>query len=102
VLAEGGQAAVQRGLVVAGRGPDQPAAVVVDHDRQVAVALAVGERIDADAPQSLQTVHALPGLLGDAGEDPADGAPGNPQQLGDGGLGGMDCQPRGGVLKTRG
>jgi hypothetical protein len=63
------------------------------------VALAVGDLIDADAPQALQRVDALVGLLRDAGEDPADGAPGNPQQLGNGGLGGVDRQPRGGVLE---
>ena len=97
--AERVEEASQRGLVVAGRCPDQPAGVMVDHDRQVAVALAVGDLIDADAPQALQTVDALPGLLRDAGDDPADGAPGNPQQLGDGGLGGVDCQPRRGVLE---
>jgi hypothetical protein len=51
VLAERVEEAVQRGLVMAGRGPDQPAGVVVDHHRQVAVALAVGDLVDADAPQ---------------------------------------------------
>jgi hypothetical protein len=76
--AERVEEAVQGGLVMAGRGPDQPAGVVVDHHRQVAVALAVGDLVDADAAQPFQAVDVGPGLLGDAGEHPADGAPGHP------------------------
>jgi hypothetical protein len=102
VLAERVEEAVQRGLVMAGRGPDQPAGVVVDHHRQVAVPLAVGDLVDADAPQAGQAVHALVGLLRDAGDDPADGAPGHPQQLGDRHPGGVDRQPRRGVLERAG
>jgi hypothetical protein len=63
------------------------------------VALAVGDLVDADAPQAVQAVDAVAGLLRDAGDDPPDGAPGDPEQLGDGGLGGVDRQPRGGVLE---
>jgi hypothetical protein len=48
---EGIKEAFQGLLIVAGRGPHQPAGVVVDHHGQVAMALAVGDLVDADAPQ---------------------------------------------------
>jgi hypothetical protein len=102
VLAERVEEAVQRGLVMAGRGPDQPAGVVVDHHRQVAVPLAVGDLVDADAAQPLQAVDVRPGLLCDAREHPADGAPGHPQQFGDRHPGSVDRQPRRGVLERAG
>ena len=102
ILAEGVKEAFQGLLIVAGRGPHQPPGVVVDHHCQVAVAFTVGDLVDADAPQPLQAVDVLPGLLGDASDHPADGAPGHPQQLGDRHPGGMDRQPRRGVLKRPG
>jgi len=102
VLAKRVEEAVQRGLVVAGRGPDQPAGVVVDHHRQVAVPLAVGDLVDPDAAQPLQAVDVRSGLLCDAREHPADGAPGHPQQFGDRHPGSVDRQPRRGVLERAG
>ena len=41
------------------RGPHQPATVVVDHDRQVAVLALVGDLIDTDPPQIREPVDAL-------------------------------------------
>ena len=102
ILSEGDKEALQGLLIVAGRGPHQPPGVVVDHHGQVAVAFTVGDLVDADAPQPLQAVDTLPGLLGDASDHPADGPPGHPQQLGDRHPGGVDRQPRRGVLKRPG
>jgi hypothetical protein len=50
-LAEGVEEAAKRGRVMAGGGPHQPPGVVVDHHRQVSVALLVRHLIDADPPQ---------------------------------------------------
>src|SRR6266511_2452688 len=55
--AERVEEALQGGLVAAGRGPDKPAGVVVDHDREVAVALLVGDLVHPDAAQPGEPVH---------------------------------------------
>jgi len=39
----------QRGLVPPGRGPDQPAAVVINHHREVLVVALVGDLVDPDS-----------------------------------------------------
>jgi L-iditol 2-dehydrogenase len=75
-LAEGVQEAAQRGRVVAGGGRHQPPGVVVDHHRQVAVALLVRHLIDADALQPGQAVPVGLGVGDDAGDDTPDPFPG--------------------------
>jgi len=75
ITAEGVEEAVQGGLVVAGRGPHQPAGVVVDDHRQVAVALLVGDLVHADAAQPLKPVHRGGLLGGDPRAHPPDRAP---------------------------
>jgi hypothetical protein len=84
---------------MAGGGPHQPPGVVVDHHRQVPVALLVRHLIDADPPQPGQAVPAGLGVGDDAGDDPPHRRPGHPQQLTDRLLGGVDRQPGGGVVE---
>ena len=71
----------QGGGVAARCGPHQPAAVVVDHHRQVLVVALVGDLIDADPAQTGEPVDALLGVGPDPGHDRPDGAPGDPHQL---------------------
>jgi hypothetical protein len=101
-LAEGVEAAAKRPRVMAGGGPHQPPGVVVDHHRQVPVALLVRHLIDADPPQPGQAVPAGLGVGDDAGDDAPDRRPGHPQQLTDRLLGGVDRQPGGGVVERAG
>ena len=102
LLAEGVEEAAKRGRVMAGGGPHQPPGVVVDHHRQVPVALLVRHLIDADPPQPGQAVPASLGIGDDAGDDPPHRRPGHPQQLTDRLLGGVDRQPGGGVAEGAG
>jgi hypothetical protein len=83
-------------------GPHQPPGVVVDHHRQVSVALLVGHLIDADPPQPGKAVPAGLGVGDDAGDDAPDRRPGHPQQLTDRLLGGVDRQPGSGVVECAG
>jgi len=83
ILAQGVEEALQGGLVAAGRGPHQPARVMVDDHGEVAVAPLVADLVHPDPAQPSEPVH-LGGLLGsDPRADPADGAPGDAQQLPD-------------------
>jgi hypothetical protein len=91
------------GLAVTPRGrPHQPAAVVIDDDGQVALALAVRDLIDPDPLQTGQQVDVALGFGGDALADAADGAPRHAHQLSDRRLGGVDGQPRSLVFERRG
>jgi hypothetical protein len=101
-LAEGVEEAAKRGRVMAGGGPHQPPGVVVDHHRQVSVALLVRHLIDADPLQPGQAVPAGLGVGDNAGDDAPDRRPGHPQQLTDRLLGGVDRQPGGGVVERTG
>jgi hypothetical protein len=101
-IAEGVEAPLQRLLVAAGRGPDQPAGVVIDDHGEVAVALLVGQLVHPDPPQPSEPVGARGLLGGDPGADPADAAPGDAQQLADRRPGGVDRKPRAGVLERSG
>src|SRR5690606_21894356 len=47
-LTEGVEEPFQGGLLPAGRGPHQPAGVVVDHDGQVLLPALVGDLVDPD------------------------------------------------------
>ena len=94
--------AAQRRRVVAGRGPHQPASVVVDHHGEVAVALLVGDLVDPDPGQPLQPVAGLLGIGDHAGNDPPHRRPRHPQQLVHRLLGGVDRQPRRGVVERAG
>ncbi len=88
---------VEEGLdalaVTARSGPDQPAAVVIDYDSQVAVALAVADLIDPDPPQAIEQIDLALRLDHHALADPADGAPRDAHQLGHRSLAGVDRQP---------
>jgi hypothetical protein len=75
---------------------------MVDHHRQVSVALLVRHLIDADPPQPGQAVPARLGIGDDAGDDATDRRPGHPQQLTDRLLGGVNRQPGGGVVERAG
>jgi hypothetical protein len=96
------EAAAQRRGVMPGRRPHQPAAVVVDHHRQVPVALLVGELVDPDPGQPREPVGGLLGIGDHAGDDPPDRRPRHPQQLAHRLLGGVDRQPRRGVVERTG
>jgi hypothetical protein len=75
---------------MAGGGPHQPPGVVVDHHREVSVALLVRHLIEADPPQPGEAVPAGLGVGDDAGDDAPDRRPGHPQQLTDRLLGGVN------------
>ena len=82
-----GEESCQRLGALALAGPDDPTAIVIDDDRQVAVSLAIAELIDTDAAQSVQSAR-VELAIDDATNDHPDGAPVNAQQLGDrGGVG---------------
>ena len=57
---------VECGVVAAGAGPHQVAAVVVDDDDQVAVAAFVGDLVDPDPTQSLEPVDGRVDVCVDA------------------------------------
>ena len=71
----------QGGGVTTRRGPHQPAAVVINHHRQIPVVALIGDLIDADPAQTGEPVEALVGVGPDPGHDRPDGAPGDPHQL---------------------
>jgi hypothetical protein len=73
---------LQGGAVAARSDPDDPAAVVVGDDGQVAVAAPVRHLVDADPRQPVQAA-AVETLGHDAVDDPSDGVPGDPHQPGD-------------------
>jgi hypothetical protein len=102
IVAEGVEEALQGLLVTAGRGPHQPASVVIDHHREVAMALLVGDLVHADPTQPSKPVHPGGLLGGDPRADPPDRAPRHPQQLPDRRPGGVDRKPRAGVLEATG
>jgi hypothetical protein len=67
--------------VAAGRGPDQPPTIVIDHDGQVAVPLLVADLVDPDPAQPGELVNPAQRVLGDPSDDRAHGAPGDPHQI---------------------
>ena len=81
------------GAVPAGMGPDQAAAVVVDHDGQIFVAAFVGDYIDPDPCQAGERVDPGFGVGPHPGDDGSDCAPSDPHQLGDCLLGALGGQP---------
>jgi hypothetical protein len=88
------------GLAIApGRGPDQAPGVVVDDDRQVAVALSVADLVDPDPREAVEQIDLKLGLDDHPLADPADRAPRDPHQQGDRGLARVDRQPRRLILK---
>ena len=78
LLAELIEEDVQRRVVASRSGPDQSAAVMVDHDDQIAVTTLVGDLIDPDAPQPFQSINAGFNIVVDPGDDRPDSAPGDP------------------------
>jgi len=81
VIAEQIQELLDRLAIAAGRGPHQPAAVVVDDHRQVSLALADRDLIDPDPREPGEQVTALKRFVSDTLADPADRSPRNAHQL---------------------
>jgi len=71
----------QRRPVVAWRGPDQPAAVVINHDSQIPVPALVGDLIDPDPHKPVQAITKRFNVSPDPGDDRADRPPRDPHQL---------------------
>lgn len=61
-----------------------------------------GHLVDPDASEPLKPVHPRIDLRTDPGNDAAHSPPGDPQQLGDRGLGALRRQPRRGVIEVTG
>jgi hypothetical protein len=99
LFAELVEEALDRLAVTPGRGPHQPAAVVIDDHGQVALALAMRYLVDADPAQPVEQIGVLAGLGGAALADTADRAPRDAHQLRDRGLRGVDRQPHRLILK---
>ncbi len=74
---------LDRLAVAAGGRPDEPAAVVVDDDREIPVAFSVREVIDPDALEAGEQVALGDLLVGDALSDRSDRAPRHAHQLRD-------------------
>jgi hypothetical protein len=89
----------QRGPVPAGRGPHQPARIVVDDDGEVAVLSLVGDLVDANAGQPIEPVTEGFDVGPHAGDDRPDGAPGDAHQLRDRGLRALRHQPGHGLVE---
>lgn len=88
----------RRAIPARGR-PHEPAAVVVDHHGEVALALAVADLVDPDPLETGEQID-LPARFGrDPLADLADGAPRDPHQRSDRGLRGVHRKPRGLVLE---
>jgi hypothetical protein len=81
--------------------PDDPAGVVVDDDRDVLVPLAVADLIHSDAAQVLEAVH-VQFLVDETGGDPPHGDPGDPDELGHGGVVELLGQQAHGILERTG
>src|SRR5260370_8082255 len=79
--------------------PDQPATGVIDDQRQVALPSAPADLVDADPPQSIQTVVVPRGLVHHAADDPAHRLPVQPHQLATGLLRALRRQPRDLILE---
>ena len=75
---------------------------MVDHDREVALALADRDLIDAQALETREQVALRLGLGGDPRADPADRPPRDPHQLRHRRLGRVDRQPGGLILEAAG
>ena len=76
-----------------GRGPHEPAGVVVDDDHQVLVAAPVGDLIDPDAGEPVEGVDRSSRVGHDAGGDRPDSPPGDTHQRDHRRLGGVGDQP---------
>src|SRR5713226_474037 len=79
--------------------PDQPATGVIDDQRQVALPSPPADLVDADPPQSIQTVVVPRGLVHHAADDPAHRLPVQPHQLATGLLRALRRQPRDLILE---
>jgi hypothetical protein len=88
--------------VTAGRGPDQPAGVVVDDDREVALALADRDLVEPQAPKAGQQVALAAGLITDTSADAADRAPCRAHQRRDRAGRRVDRKPRALILERSG
>ena len=88
-----------RPAVTAGRGPHQPAGVVVHDDGQVSLSLAVADLVNPDPPQPVQEIHVSDGLGSDPLEDRADRPPRDAHQLRHGALRRVHRQPRDLILE---
>src|SRR4051794_10352527 len=102
VLAEPRQERLDGRAVTARSGPDQPAAVVVDHHAEGALPAADRDLVPADAPELGGHIPPPPGPVGPALTDPADRAPTRAHQRRDRARRRVHRRPRRLVLKGRG
>ena len=65
----------ERCLVATGPGPHEPARVVIDHDDQIPVPALVGDLVDPDPTQSIETIDRRVDIRVDARHDRPDRAP---------------------------
>jgi hypothetical protein len=72
-----------RPAVAARCGPHQPATVMIDHDGQVPLSLAVADLIDPDPPQPVEEIDLTPSLGGDPFKDRPDRSPRDTLKLSD-------------------
>jgi hypothetical protein len=84
--AEGVEELGQRRPVPTWCRPDEPAGIVIDHHRQVAVPTLVRDLIDPDPAQPSQPIEVGIDVGGDPSDDRPDRAPGDPHQFRHGGL----------------
>ena len=85
---------LERLLALADRRPDQPPCVVVDRDRQVAVALLVADLIQPDPLEPVERVMRGAAVSDDPVDDRSDRPPRDPQQLAQRRLRRVRHQPR--------
>ena len=85
--------------VTTGRGPHQPAGVVIDDDGQIALTLAMRDLVDPDPAQTVEKIGLALGFDADAFADRADRPPRDTHQLGDRRLARVHRKPRGLVLE---
>lgn len=85
--------ALQSRFIAALGGPDQTSGVVVNHDGDVLLTLAIADLVDADSAESVHVIRRRSGLRDHSTDHPADRSPGHSQQLRDGGPRGVDGKP---------
>src|SRR5439155_4919913 len=90
---------LQGGAVAARSAPHDRTRSVIGDRGQIAVMAAVADLVDADADQALEAALVEP-VSDDAGDDPSDGVPTDPQQTADRGTGHLLRQPRDHVFEV--
>ncbi len=97
---EGVEEGIERNLVLAFVGEEEAARVVIDDDREVAMAATIADLIDPDALDAGKEIAVGSSLAGHALDDAADGPPDDPEQAPHGGLVGARREPRDGIFEV--